>query len=102
MSEARNEDAPAAAALRGQVGGVVADYLHWSAEWAGNSEGATPKAGPKDVQARHAALKTALGHLDLLLKVARAMEGGGDAAAAPEEDEAAFEAEAARNLARPA
>jgi hypothetical protein len=47
-------------------------------------------------------LKTALGHLDLLLKVARAMEGVGEAAAAPEEDEAAFEAEAARNLARPA
>jgi hypothetical protein len=54
----------------------------------------------KEFQARHAAGRAALAHMELLLRIARTIDGGaGDAA---EESEEELEAEAARNLARPA
>ena len=92
--------ARAADELRGQVCGVARNYANWRAEWA-SCEDSANAVEAKEFQARHAALKAALGHLDLLLKVMHAAEGGA-AAPAAEESEEDLEAEAVRNLARPA
>ena len=88
IGEAR---ALATAELRGQIRGVAGSYARRCASWA------AAEAGPREFQARHAALRAALVHLELLLKLSGATEAGEQ-----EEFEADFEAEAARNLARPA
>ena len=81
----------ATAELRGRIRDVAGSYARQCASWA------AAEAGPREFQARHAALRAALVHLELLLELSGAIEAG-----EREESEADFEAEAARNLARPA
>ena len=61
-----------------------------------------PEIESKQFQARHVAGRAALAHLDLLLRIARTIDGDDAAGGAAQESEADWEAEAARNLARPA
>lgn len=95
MDEGRNEGSM----LRGQIRVAIDDYKRKFAEWMDERKpGPAGEAGLKEFQARHTALKSALGHIELLVKLAQAVESG----AAPQEIEADWEAEAQRNLARPA
>lgn len=89
--------------LRGHACAVLDDYAKRSQQWASETgeDGKAKEIDAKEFQARQAALKSAVVHIDLLLKVARGLELEAQGGAAPD-DEAAWEAEAARNLARPA
>ena len=100
-SREASEDAArfVAAILQEPLRRLAKEYVQQCRYWALEQPASAGKAEPKDYQARHAALKTALGHIELLLKLSRGLEADAGAGA---EDEAALEAEAARNLARPA
>lgn len=95
-----------AAELRGHVCALADEYGGFlrqdcAGEAGKDAAGAAAKAklDPREFQARHAAGKAALAHMELLLKLARAIDGDPELL---QESEAALEAEAARNLERPA
>ena len=86
-----------AGVLQQPLRALATDYVEQWRMWAQNVPRCAVDVQPKEFQARHAALKTALSHIELLLKLTRTLEAG-----AGEADEEGLEAEAARNLARPA
>lgn len=104
------EDAPppSAAQLLRHAGAVHRDYVlrlrQWSAKRpAGEGEGEAASIDPKAFQAQQAALKAAMAHIELLMKLARALapEGARGGACDDGESEAELVAEAERNLALP-
>ena len=100
---AESQTARVASELRGHVGAVLDDYAARLRQWASEVrwDGEAKQVDAKEFQARQAALKSAVSHIELLLRVARSVELEGQDAAA-RESEADWEAEVARNLARPA
>ena len=93
-----------AAELRGHARALADEYGRFRSQCEKEpappaGEAKSPKLDLKEFQARHVAGKAVLAHMELLLRIARTIDGVGGAAEESEED---LEAEAARNLARPA
>lgn len=94
--------AAVASNLKSDVCAVYDDYKTRLRQWAARktADGEADEIAAKDYQAQQTALKTAVTHMHLLLKVARELEAD-EARRGDAEDQAAWEAEADANLALP-